>query len=57
MQPDYPGFPASNYGPNHGSDSIEYAVGQLRGKTMKVDLVGSFADAVAEIACRSGAKR
>ncbi len=46
-----------NYGPNTGADSIEYAVDQLKGKTMHVDSAGSFAGAVAEIIRLSGTKR
>jgi hypothetical protein len=38
-----------NFGPNNGPDSIQYTVEQLRGKTLKVDSVESFANAVAEI--------
>jgi hypothetical protein len=43
-----------NSGPNHGPDSIAYTVDQLKGKTIKVDSVESFASAVAEIARLSG---
>ena len=39
-----------NFGPNNGPDSIQYTVEQLRGKTLKVDSVESFANAVAEMA-------
>jgi hypothetical protein len=47
----------TNYGPNHGPDSIEYAVDQLRGKTVQVDSVESFADAVNRIVRLSRANR
>jgi hypothetical protein len=46
-----------NYGPNAGADSIEYALDQLKGKTVQVDSAGSFAGAVAEIIRLSGTKR
>jgi len=47
----------TNYGPNHGPDSIEYTVDQLRGKTVQVDSVESFADAVNRIVRLSRANR
>jgi hypothetical protein len=54
-QPDIPNDQVwTNYGPNAGRDSIEYAVDLLKGRTLKVDSAGSFAYAVAEIARRSG---
>ncbi|HEX3875387.1 MAG TPA: hypothetical protein VHW24_00265 [Bryobacteraceae bacterium] len=46
-----------NYGPNHGEDTIEYAVGRLRGKTMQVDSPASFADAVSKLAGVAGKGR
>jgi hypothetical protein len=55
VQPNFPPGHWSNYGPNHGPNSIEYAVDKLRGKTLTVDSVESFANAVAEITRRSGA--
>lgn len=45
-----------DYGPNAGADSIEYAVGQLKGKTVQVDSARSFAAAVTEITRRSGTR-
>jgi hypothetical protein len=46
-----------NYGPNAGADSIEYAVGQLKGKTLQVDSPVSFAEAVAKIVHLTGVNR
>ena len=46
-----------NYGPNAGADSIEYTLGQLKGKTVQVDSAGSFASAVAEIIRLPGKNR
>ena len=46
-----------NYGPNAGADSIQYAVDQLKGRTVQVDSAASFAGAVAEIIRLSGTKR
>jgi hypothetical protein len=40
----------TNYGPNKGPDSIEYSVNKLRGKTLVVNSVDSFAESVAKIA-------
>lgn len=57
VQPNFPSGRLSNYGPNHGPDSIEYAVDKLKGKTMTVDSVESFANAVAEIAHRAATNR
>ncbi len=55
MQPDVPDDHVwKNYGPNAGADSIQYAVDQLKGKTLQVDSAQSFADAVAEIVRLSG---
>lgn len=47
----------SNYGPNHGADSIQYMVEELKGKTLQVDSPISFADAAAEITRLSRRKR
>jgi hypothetical protein len=44
-------------GPNTGPDSIQYTVDQLKGKTMMVDSVVSFAEAADEISRISGATR
>jgi len=47
----------TKFGPHAGPDSIEFTVDRLRGKTMMVDSVESFADAVAEISRMLGAGR
>ncbi len=58
MQPDVPDNHVwKNYGPNAGADSIQYALDQLKGKTVQVDSARSFAGAVAEIIRRAGTKR
>jgi hypothetical protein len=44
----------TNYGPNQGRDSLEYAVSQLSGKTLHADSVDTFTKAIAAIARQLG---
>jgi hypothetical protein len=57
MAIDVDSYPSSNYGPNSGPDSIQYAVDRLRGMTLKVDSASSFAYAAAKVVHLSGASR